>query len=192
MRTYTVFNIAQCEGLPERITDPPPPAEGIDPVGIAEAIKEGYLAIGGPKLIHGDGAAWYSVLTDEVHLPNMEDFTSVGGYYGTLFHELGHSTGHKDRLDRSTIAREPVRFGSPVYSREELVAEMCATFLLGDCYIGEEVFENNAAYIEGWLRRLQDDKKLIIIAAGQGQRAADHIIGRTWDNDEDDSRPRSD
>jgi len=98
-----------------------------------------------------------------------------------LFHELSHSTGAKKRLDRG-LGETLMPFGSPDYGKEELIAELSASFLCGHAGIAPAVIENQAAYISGWLGRLKEDRKLIIQAAAAGQRAADWIRGqRTWD-----------
>ena len=85
-----------------------------------------------------------------------------------------HSTGHSKRLDRG-LDREPKPFGSPEYSKEELVAEMGAAFLAAAAGIGAQTVEQSAAYIDGWKQKLAGDKKLVVSAAGSGQRAADWI-----------------
>jgi antirestriction protein ArdC len=69
-------------------------------------------------------------------------------------------------------------FGSAVYSKEELCAEMGAAYLCVDARISTAVIDNQAAYVAGWLRKLRDDRKLLIHAAAQAQRAADYILGR--------------
>ena len=92
----------------------------------------------------------------------------------TLFHELTHATGHTSRLSRAGIT-EPIHFGRDPYSREELVAEMGAAFLCGHCGIENRTIQESAAYIQGWLDRLRDDRKLIVHAATQAQKACDFI-----------------
>jgi antirestriction protein ArdC len=66
------------------------------------------------------------------------------------------------------------------YSEEELVAEMGAAMLCGLARIDSKVIENQASYIENWLKRLKDDPKLLVSAAGQAQKASDYIVGVTW------------
>ncbi|MGH7249334.1 MAG: zincin-like metallopeptidase domain-containing protein [Pseudomonadota bacterium] len=89
-----------------------------------------------------------------------------------------HSSGHEKRLAREGIC-EAAPFGSPVYSKEELVAEMGAAFLCAEAGISNAVIANQAAYVAGWLKKLRDDRKLLIHAAAQAQRAADYILNRT-------------
>ena len=91
-------------------------------------------------------------------------------------HELTHSTGHPDRLNRKTlVAGAPFR--SPVYSREELTAEMGAAFLCAQAGIGDPTIENSAAYLNGWLKYLSSDPKALLVAGAQAQKAADYVMG---------------
>ena len=93
----------------------------------------------------------------------------------TLYHELIHSTGHPSRLNRSTV-NEASWFGSENYSKEELIAEMGAAFLCVHTGIENETVNNSAAYIAGWLERLRNDQRLVIVAAAQAQRAFEYIV----------------
>ncbi len=173
IRLYSVFNVAQCEG----VKLPRPQAEECcDPLERAEAVIAGYQDR--PAIIHDSESAYYVPERDEVHLPPRESFGDAHGYYATLFHELAHSTGHPSRLAREGY-RTAARFGSERYSREELVAEFGAAFLGGEAGIDPSRVEQSAAYIASWLRVLDDDRRLVVVAAGQGQRASDHILGRS-------------
>lgn len=173
LRYYNVFNAVQCEGI--TIPDAPvyTPSE-LAPVEAAELIVQGY--VDAPAIHRGGSKAFYRPSVDEVHIPEPTRFASTNEFYSTLFHELAHSTGHSSRLDRG-LDTEPKPFGTPDYSREELVAEMTAAFLCGEADIVPSVIENQAAYLQGWIKALKGDKKLIITAAGAAQRAADWILG---------------
>ena len=109
-------------------------------------------------------------------MPQPERFEHRAAYYATLFHELGHSTGHADRLARKGMVEQHT-FGTDPYGQEELVAEMTASFLCGHCGISHVTLENSAAYINGWTRVIKQDKKLVVVAAAQAQKAADLILG---------------
>jgi antirestriction protein ArdC len=109
-------------------------------------------------------------------MPNQTSFDTEAGYHATLFHELIHSTGHASRLNRPTLT-ESAGFGSNPYCKEELIAEMGAAFLCGQAGIAESILENSAAYVQNWLEQLKNDKKLIVQAAAQAQKAADFILG---------------
>ncbi|MGD9790807.1 MAG: zincin-like metallopeptidase domain-containing protein [Phycisphaerales bacterium] len=112
-----------------------------------------------------------------VRLPEPGRFLSREFYYATAFHELGHSTGHSKRLGRG-LDKDLAPFGSSDYSKEELVAEMASAFLCATAGISPPTIEQSAAYIAGWRQMLADDKKLVIAAAGAGQRAADWVLGQ--------------
>lgn len=170
MRYYTVFNLQQIDGLQLNHEE----ANAFAPVvSCEEVIKNMPLA---PKIEHGFDKACYVPSLDIVRMPPRSAFKGEAGYYATLFHEITHSTGHTSRLDRKGIT-EKNAFGSEEYSKEELVAELGAAFLCGHTGIEQETIENIAAYIAGWRERLSADKRLIISAAAQAQRAADFILG---------------
>lgn len=170
LRQYTVFNVEQADGI-----EPLPRVElsQHERHERADAIMAGYDH--GPVVIHGASAAVYSPRTDVVRLPDPEAFVTPAAYYLTAFHELVHSTGHESRLKRI----EPALFGSDPYAREELVAEMGAAMLAGLAGLPPQT-EQSAAYIESWLGALRNDRKLVVQAAAQAQKAADLIVGDTF------------
>lgn len=178
LRHYRVFSAKQCDGI-----DIPDPIEhqplDFQPIEAARTIADGYE--GGPAVTHGGGSAHYLPGEDTVTMPAPERFASSEDYYSTLFHELIHSAGHPSRLDRLQET-PPGPFGSAPYGREELVAEMGAAFLCGRAGISAATAENSAAYLQGWLKRLCGDKRLVVHAAGAAQRAADWILGRRGEN----------
>jgi antirestriction protein ArdC len=175
LRYYNVFNVEQCEGITAPDVQPFTPND-FTPVEQAEHIAELYE--GGPSIEHGGTQAFYRPSEDLVKIPEPTRFSSGEQYYSTLFHELAHSTGHGSRLDRKIETPKP--FGSLDYGKEELVAEMAAAFLSAHAGIQPAVIENQASYLQGWLKRIKEDKKLVIMAAGQAQRAADWILGTRW------------
>lgn len=172
LRYYTVFNVEQLDGLdPKHLPAPPKPEKAFNPIRQAKKIVDGYEK--GPVIQYGGNRASYSPSSDRVQVPQASQFSSREAYYATLFHELTHSTGHEDRLDRL----ESLWFGSEPYAKEELVAEMGSAFLCAHSKIGEKVFHASAAYIQGWLSKLRADPKLVIHAAAQAQKATDMILG---------------
>ena len=179
LRLFTVFNIAQCDGLELPVPDG---AECFDPMERAEAIVAGYAD--GPALQFDADSAYYIPSRDEVHLPPRVSFRDTHGYYATLFHELAHSTGHPHRLNREGY-QVAARFGSESYSREELVAEFAAAFLGNEAGIDPSRVDQSAAYIASWLKALRDDRRLAVVAAAQGQRATDLILGRAREGEPD-------
>lgn len=178
-RYYTVFNIAQCEGLRTQPADPPVDEPRVLPIEACEQVVTGWL--GKPTITHGVDCASYSKTFDHIHMPERACFDNAEEYYSTLFHELTHSTGHPTRLNRSTLM-DFERFGDPIYSREELVAEMGAAFLAGFCGIENRTINNSAAYLASWLDALKNDSRMVLIAASQAQKAVDLILGAEVQN----------
>ena len=179
LRAYTVFNACQCELSEEwreraEITDPELPEA--DKIQACEQIVAGMP--NRPEIVHAGVRAFYRQGVDRVTMPEPARFAAPALYYSTLFHELTHATGHTSRLWRPTLV-DMVAFGDCNYSKEELVAEMGAAFLCGVAGIENKTTTDSASYIQGWLRKLQDDTKLLIGAAAQAQRASDYILGET-------------
>lgn len=180
LRQYTVFNVEQCDGI---TADLPFDAPEFHPIPAAQALAESYLTRASIALKHGGDRAFYSPTLDYIQMPAATAFDIPDAYYSTLFHECGHSTGHKSRLDRK-FGNDA--FGSEAYSKEELVAELGAAYLCAQTGISNERVEvNHAAYIQGWLRSLKNDKTLLLSAAQKAQRAADLIVDRKFEAVED-------
>lgn len=188
LRTYNVFNEDQADWDPETDRRRPVPVRAqVDPVEAAEAVVAQYLSLaGGPSVRHGGDRAFYSTAYDFIQLPLQGDFDSNEHYYSTKFHEITHSTGHASRLGREGIAEGTFgKFGDPVYSKEELVAEMGAAMLCGIAGIDQAAtIPATANYLAHWRDALQADNKLIVQAAAQAQKAVDLVIGTTFDNEE--------
>jgi len=181
LKYYNVWHIDQTEGIEPRWANYAERLEtqSPNPEAAAEAVVEGYLAQPShPNLVKKlSDKAYYQPRTDTVVVPKMCQYRSPAEYYSTLFHELGHSTGHKDRLNRKGIT-EGGFFGSHEYSKEELVAEITAAMLLSQCGIEVEgTFNNSVSYLQSWIRALQNDKKMIVWAAGKAEAAAKWILG---------------
>lgn len=142
-------------------------------------------------IIHAEqNRAYYTPTEDTVTLPKIDQFHSAKEYYGTLFHELTHSTGHKSRLARPGVMDKAAAFGSSTYGQEELVAEMGSAMLYSIAGLGDHpVLENSAAYIDSWAKAIKADNRLILRSANQAQRAAEFLQGikpETYDNQEED------
>ncbi|WP_417847307.1 ArdC family protein [Thalassoglobus sp.] len=178
LRHYNVFNVEQCEGIEipdapkEIVTDPFIPLER------AEAIVDGFP--NPPKINYEGRRAYYRPSVDEVFIPEPELFEDRECFYNTLLHECSHATGHSKRLNRG-LDTDLAPFGSPDYSKEELVAEMSAAFLCATAGISPPTIEQSAAYIDNWRKQLQGDKKLVVQAAGAAQKSADLILGTQFD-----------
>ena len=172
LKYYRLFNVAQADGLDF------PPLEtrttAIDPIAEAEAIVAAMP--NPPRIDHNGGSqAFYRPKADTISLPSLDSFESAESYAATKFHELRHSTGHHSRLDRESLTGL-APFGSPVYSKEELIAEFGGAFLSGQAGISPATLDNSAAYIDSWKKVLKADTRLVVQAASAGQRAADFIL----------------
>jgi len=181
LKYYNVWNIDQCEGIESRwkkvagITEEPK----LKPEAAAEKIVEEYLTQPShPELvIKVSNKACYQPSLDRVIAPQMSQYEDVAEYYSTLFHELGHSTGHKDRLNRKGVTNFDF-FGSHQYSQEELVAEMTAAMLVAKAGLdADKAFTNSVAYVQSWFKTLKNDPKLFVTAAGNAEKAAKWILG---------------
>lgn len=176
LKSYYVFHIEQCEGIKPRFNNTPVRYDHT-PAEEAERVVREYVERDGLKLeVEDTGTACYSPMLDRVRVPMMSQYKDVEEYYSTLFHELTHSTGHEKRLNREEVTGFHI-FGDHDYSREELVAELGAAFLCNTLHIdSEKAFKNSAAYIGGWLKKLYNDKKMIVNAAAKAERAVEYIL----------------
>lgn len=174
LRYTPMFNTDQCEGLKV-----PDLSDGIvrhehEIIDAAQKIVDSMP--NRPTLnIKTSGRAFYSPNHDAVTMPELSQFPIAEQYYSTLFHELGHSTGHESRIGRDLKNF----FGSHEYSKEELVAEFTASYLCGFAGIESRTLDNSAAYLNSWLTVLKDqkNKKWLTWAASQAQKASDYIQG---------------
>ena len=173
IRYYHVFRLEDCEGIDveQFKADEGKPSS----IETAETIVQGMQKR--PKIVErASKEAYYCPSTDTVQVPNRNQFPRIEEFYSTLFHELSHSTGHASRLNRKTLTTAAA-FGSDEYGKEELVAEFGASFLCGAAQIDNTTIKNSASYIAGWKKVIKADSKLVLQAAGMGQKAADYILG---------------
>ncbi len=164
LRWFTVFNIAQVDGLPDRLKV----KEALtawDPHQAAEALLRESKA----SIQHGGAEAYYSLPDDRIQLPERGTFADATTYYATALHELVHWTGHAGRLNRN-LGR---RFGEAAYAMEELIAEMGSAFLCASCYLEGQL--RHANYIGNWLQVLKNDKRAVFTAAAKAQAATDFL-----------------
>ncbi|WP_342644896.1 zincin-like metallopeptidase domain-containing protein [Mucilaginibacter sp. CSA2-8R] len=174
-KVHTVFNIDQTEGIvfPEIQSLIKSEHERI------EACEQVVANMPNPsRLITNGSQAFYTPVSDTVVVPSLQSFNQAESYYSTLFHELAHSTGHQNRLNRKELV-DTDGFGKTNYAKEELTAEMTAAFLCAITGIQQSTLVNSAAYIQNWLKALRNDKTLLIKAAAQAQRASDYILDIT-------------
>ncbi|MES2443958.1 MAG: zincin-like metallopeptidase domain-containing protein [Pseudomonadota bacterium] len=168
LKRFTVFNVAQCEGLREGLAADPASLPEREIVPVAEAVIE---ASGVDFRIGGD-RAFYVPSLDFVQVPPQPAFFEQVNYYRTCLHELTHATGHASRLGRDLTNA----FGSKDYAREELVAEMGSAFLCAA--LGIEPTVRHADYLASWLEVLREDNRAIFRAASAATKAADWLLAR--------------
>lgn len=170
-RASHVFNATQVDGA--NITAPDTPLFETD-----EAIDR-LVTDTGATILHGGEQACYIPSKDEIHMPDRARFVGAStstpreAYYSTLFHELGHHSGHESRLNRTFG-----RWGEHDYHFEELVAELTAAFLCAETGLTNDVRPDHAQYIAGYLKLLKSSDKAIFAAAAAASKAADLIAGR--------------
>lgn len=178
---WSVFNFADIDGAPEM---PKPAAHTTTEIdAMMDALKETSRCRvdEGVTTNHDADGAYYSPSGDYINVPDRTLFTSLEAALATLTHEMGHSTGHADALNRDGITGFN-GFGSDEYAFEELIAELTAVFTtsyLGlSCEMDDIHFRNHAAYLKSWVRRFNDKPDELFKAAGKASKAADYIIER--------------
>lgn len=175
LKYINVFHISQVEGV-EPLAIKPVEHE---PIEEAERIKAEYMERENIDIRERvSDSAFYSPMGDYIVVPDKTQYKDINEFYATLFHEMIHSTGHRDRLKRFGLDENIAAFGSQDYSKEELVAELGSSFLMSHVGIEtDKTFKNSAAYIQGWLAALSNDNRLIVSAASKAEKAARFIIG---------------
>ena len=166
LKRFTVFNVAQCDGLPGELLAPPAILPESETVPAAEAL----ITATGAAFHVGGAMAFYMPSLDCIEVPPQAAFHEPVNYYRTCLHELGHWTGHPSRLVRDLSGR----FGSRAYAAEELVAEMASAFVCAALGIVPTV--RHADYIASWLDLLRDDDRAIFRAASLASKAADFLL----------------
>ena len=169
LREYTVFNVDQCEGLPECIRAGRPMR--LRNPDTRDMLADAFLRCTGADIREGHGEAYYVPSQDFISMPAFQAFKDADHFYNVAFHELTHWTGHKSRLDRDL----KTRFGARHYAAEELVAELGAAFLSAEFGFDGDV--RNAGYIATWIELLKSDKRAFFTACSKASKAADYLRG---------------
>jgi antirestriction protein ArdC len=173
IKSFPVFNWDQTEGVPKKEIGP-----ALDPDRDIVAISDRILSQmpNRPVYRESGNSAYYMPKSDLVNLPPIATFKTTEGYVATKFHEYGHCTGHKTRLNRSGIMTV-AKFGGEEYSFEELVAELTSAYLCASSGV-DNTLENSAGYIQNWLKVLRDDKSMLLKASGKATAAVEYILGK--------------
>ncbi len=174
LRYYNVFHISQVDGVEPKeqlkISD-------LESIEEAENIKNEYMNREHLKIFETvTNKAFYTPTFDYIEVPCKEQYQNIEEFYSTLFHEMIHSTGHKNRLGRLETGAS-AHFGSKTYSKEELVAELGSAALVNMLGIEtEKSFRNSGAYIQNWLQALKNDNKFIVSASSKAEKAVKYIL----------------
>ena len=169
---YRVFNGDIIDGIPER------EKRELDPSGYNERAEQ-ILQVWSDtesKIIYGGDEAFYRRSTDEIHLPEQKMFNDLPEFYATALHEVGHSTGHKSRLNRNLEGA----FGSEEYAKEELCAEIASMFIEQDLEIevAEKHIQNNSAYIQHWKNKIKEDPNVLFKAIADAEKITKFVMSK--------------
>jgi antirestriction protein ArdC len=166
LRSFTVFNVAQTDGLDPRNTEPSVRT------WVPEAKAEELLLMSGARFRIGGARAFYQPASDEIHLPAPAAFPNASSYYNVALHELTHWSGHPARCNRDLGGR----FGDSSYAVEELIAELGSAYTMARLELELTPRVDHAQYLQSWLRVLKADKRAIFTAASAAQKAADFLV----------------
>jgi len=161
-----VFNAEQINGVPEL-----PKTEA---VSLWEKVERAEMIVreSGARVEHVAGdRAFYAPVQDKIQMPERSQFKTADRYYATLLHELGHWTGHQDRLNRDLLNK----FGSEEYAKEELRAEIASMMVGAELKIGHDP-EQHVAYVDSWIKILTDTPFEIHAAAADAQKIFDYTM----------------
>ena len=164
--TSYVFNASLIEGVPEQ--DKYPYDKSIPANNFVKKI----ISKLGVKYSERGNEAFYSPTTDEIVLPESKKFYDEYSYYATQLHEISHSTGSKDRLNRNIDFKD-----KKSYAREELVAEISSSFLMAKLGIvpESEDYNNHKSYIQSWISILEDKPNELFKAINESNKVYDYI-----------------
>jgi antirestriction protein ArdC len=169
LKSFTVFNACQIDGLPMRFFPEPQPLP--DPTERDRDLESFFAAVPA-KLRHWGAEAFYSPVLDQVTMPEPGLFRDMDQYHATLAHELSHWTGHESRLAREMGGR----FGSEAYAMEELVAELSSAMLGAELGLPVEHLDHHASYVASWLKVLKADSRAILTVAAKAEEAASLLL----------------
>lgn len=195
LKSYSVFNIAQTnmeEKHPDKVAslkeqfgfDEVKDSKGMYDNGAIDSVLENQSWFCPIDYTHPSDSAFYSPLHDKVVVPMKSQFM-VGTtaddiykdgqeFYSSLLHEMIHSTGIESRLNRTTGKR----FGDKLYAKEELVAELGAARVGQVLGFDKRILNNNAAYLDGWIKSLQEEPKFVLSLMTDVEKASKMILDK--------------
>ena len=168
---YRVFNGDIIDGIPA-LEKPE-----MDPSGYSERVERflDFWSKTECPTFYGGNQAFYNHKHDYIVSPQRSRFISLQEFYGTNFHEIGHSTGNEKRLNRVMGAR-----GTPEYAQEELRAEIASMFIMQEFNIEADPkrVNNNAAYIQWWHSQLKNDPNTLFTAIADAEKIVDYLLAK--------------
>lgn len=169
LKSFTVFNACQIDGLPERFFPAPKPLA--EPTARDRELDFFFSSIPA-RLRHFGDEAYYRPVPDDITMPDPAAFRDLDHYRATLAHELAHWTGHPSRLARDLAGR----FGSDAYAMEELIAEMAAAMLGAELGLPVAHLDHHASYVASWLKVLKADSRAVLTAAAKAEEACSLLL----------------
>jgi antirestriction protein ArdC len=169
LKSFTVFNACQIEGLPSRFFPQP---RSLPPATERDHALDSFFAAMPARIRHWGAEAFYSPILDQITMPEPALFRDLDHYRATLAHELSHWTGHDSRLARQMGGR----FGSEVYAMEELVAELSSAMLGAELGLPVDHLDHHASYLASWLKVLKADSRAILTVAAKAEEAASLLL----------------
>lgn len=169
LKSFTVFNACQIDGLPKRFFPEPRP---LPPPTERDSALDRFFAAVPARIRHWGTEAFYSPAVDQVTMPEPGLFRDLDHYRATLAHELSHWTGHESRLARQMSGR----FGSEAYAMEELVAELSSAMLGAELGLPVDHLDHHASYLASWLKVLKADSRAILTVAAKAEEAASLLL----------------
>lgn len=178
LKYYRVFHLNDCTGIKSKIVEETSKEPEVKPIDGAESVICEYLSREKKLKFENDrptDRAFYSPSEDKVVVPMLAQYKQAEEYYSTAFHEFVHSTMKPYRCDRKE-AQKIAGFGSNDYSREELVAEIGSAMLCNSVGLdSKKAFRNSVAYIQSWLKVLENDNRIIVWASSRAEKAVKYI-----------------
>ena len=169
LRSFTIFNARQIDGLQERFFPEPRP---LPPPAERDNILDRFFTAIPARIRNWGAEAFYSPVLDQVTMPEPGLFRNLDHYRATLAHELSHWTGHESRLARQMGGR----FGSEAYAMEELVAELSSAILGAELGLPVEHLDHHASYLASWLKVLKADSRAILTIAAKAEEASSLLL----------------
>lgn len=169
LKSFTVFNACQIDGLPSRFFPEP---RALPPKTERDVALDAFFAAVPARIRHLGAEAFYSPIHDQITMPEPGLFRDLDHYRATLAHELSHWTGHESRLARQMGGR----FGSEAYAMEELVAELSSAILGAELGLPVDHLDHHASYLASWLKVLKADNRAILTVAAKAEEAASLLL----------------